>query len=143
MQTAQGLAPSVGLAEKIEQALLFLWCVTPARVLRVAKAMNGSLNRVLLIGCELATLGGDEGAMGLSGPVKSALGYRCKALPSFNPASGIDGLLRFRPIFSQGFVAITQCPYASDRKSGSGHSKSFYFCIPKQSKTDDQSYLLK
>ena len=45
----------------------------PLNVLRMAKAMNGSLNRVMLIGCEPATLGGDEGAMGLSAPVERAL----------------------------------------------------------------------
>ena len=45
----------------------------PMNVLRMAKAMNGSLNRVLLIGCEPATLGGDEGCMGLSEPVEMSV----------------------------------------------------------------------
>lgn len=45
----------------------------PINVLRMARAMNGSLNRVLLIGCEPATLGGDEGCMGLSEPVEKAV----------------------------------------------------------------------
>jgi hydrogenase maturation protease len=47
--------------------------MNPMNVLRMAKAMNGALNRVLLVGCEPATLGGDEGCMGLSWPVESAL----------------------------------------------------------------------
>ena len=33
----------------------------PLNVLRMARAMNGSLGRVLLVGCEPATLGGEEG----------------------------------------------------------------------------------
>ena len=47
--------------------------MNPMNVLRMAKAMNGSLNQVLLIGCEPATLGGDEGRMGLSEPVEQAI----------------------------------------------------------------------
>jgi hydrogenase maturation protease len=45
----------------------------PMNVLRMAKAMNGSLNNVLLIGCEPATFGGDEGCMGLSEQVNKAV----------------------------------------------------------------------
>jgi hydrogenase maturation protease len=45
----------------------------PMNVLRMARAMNGPLKRVLLIGCEPATLGGDEGHMGLSAPVDAAV----------------------------------------------------------------------
>jgi hydrogenase maturation protease len=45
----------------------------PLAVLRMAAAMNGSLNRVLLVGCEPSSLGGDEGYMGLSQPVEAAV----------------------------------------------------------------------
>ena len=45
----------------------------PLAVLRMAAAMNGSLHRVLLVGCEPASLGGDEGCMGLSEPVEAAV----------------------------------------------------------------------
>jgi hydrogenase maturation protease len=47
--------------------------MNPINVLRMAKAMNGSLNQVLLIGCEPANLGGDEGCMGLSRQVEAAV----------------------------------------------------------------------
>jgi hydrogenase maturation protease len=47
--------------------------MNPINVLRMAKAMNGSLKRVLLVGCEPETLGGDEGYMGLSEVVESAV----------------------------------------------------------------------
>jgi hydrogenase maturation protease len=45
----------------------------PMNVLRMASAMNGSLRRVLLVGCEPEDLGGDEGRMGLSPVVEAAL----------------------------------------------------------------------
>jgi hydrogenase maturation protease len=45
----------------------------PLTVLRMAAAMNGPLNRVLLVGCEPQSLGGDEGYMGLSEPVEGAV----------------------------------------------------------------------
>ncbi len=45
----------------------------PLNVLRMAAAMNGSLKRVLLVGCEPASLGGEEGYMGLSEPVEAAV----------------------------------------------------------------------
>ena len=45
----------------------------PLTVLRMARALNGFMGRVLLVGCEPATLGGDEGHMGLSEPVEKAV----------------------------------------------------------------------
>jgi len=45
----------------------------PLHVLRMAAAMNGSLNRVLLVGCEPESLGRDEGYMGLSKSVEAAV----------------------------------------------------------------------
>lgn len=45
----------------------------PLNVLRMANSMNGPLKRVLLVGCEPATLGGEEGQMGLSVEVERAV----------------------------------------------------------------------
>jgi hydrogenase maturation protease len=45
----------------------------PVNVLRMASAMNGSLNRVLVVGCEPGFLGGEEGFIGLSEPVETAV----------------------------------------------------------------------
>jgi hydrogenase maturation protease len=45
----------------------------PINVLRMAKAMNGTLNQILLVGCEPSTLGGDEGHLGLSEAVENAV----------------------------------------------------------------------
>ncbi len=55
--------------------------LNPMNVLRMAKAMNGALSgamsgsfkRILLVGCEPETLGGDEGQMGLSDAVEAAV----------------------------------------------------------------------
>jgi hydrogenase maturation protease len=46
----------------------------PMNVLRMAKAMQAPLKHILLIGCEPAYLGGDDGHMGLSEPVGAAVG---------------------------------------------------------------------
>jgi hydrogenase maturation protease len=54
----------------------------PMNVLRMASAMHGPLKRVLLIGCEPASLGGDEGHMGLSEPVELAVEEAVKAAES-------------------------------------------------------------
>jgi hydrogenase maturation protease len=45
----------------------------PLNVLRLAKTMDGRLKKVLLVGCEPQTLGGEEGQMGLSAPVEAAV----------------------------------------------------------------------
>ena len=41
-------------------------------VIRTAKSMGGPLKRILLVGCEPATLGPEEGQLGLSEQVESA-----------------------------------------------------------------------
>src|SRR5579863_3601796 len=48
--------------------------MNPMNVLRLAKAMNGAKNRILLVGCEPLNLGGDEGHMCLSETVEAAVG---------------------------------------------------------------------
>ena len=47
--------------------------MSPVNVLRMAVAMRAPLKRVLVVGCEPATFGGDEGTMGLSARVEAAL----------------------------------------------------------------------
>jgi hydrogenase maturation protease len=46
--------------------------MNPMRALGLAKSMNGELKRVLLVGCEPATFGPEEGHMGLSEEVEAA-----------------------------------------------------------------------
>jgi hydrogenase maturation protease len=52
--------------------------MNPMNVLRMAKAMQAPLERILLIGCEPAYLGGDDGQMGLSEPVEAAVSEAVK-----------------------------------------------------------------
>jgi hydrogenase maturation protease len=47
--------------------------MNPMMVIRAAQAMNGSLKKILLLGCEPATFGPEEGQMGLSEAVSSAV----------------------------------------------------------------------
>jgi hydrogenase maturation protease len=47
--------------------------MNPMRVLALTRAMDGELKRVLLVGCEPATLGPEEGHMGLSATVEAAV----------------------------------------------------------------------
>jgi hydrogenase maturation protease len=47
--------------------------MNPLNVLRMATAMHGRLKRVLLVGCEPATFGGEDGKMGLSPAVESGV----------------------------------------------------------------------
>jgi hydrogenase maturation protease len=48
--------------------------MNPMKVLAMVKSMGGELKRILLVGCEPATLGPEEGLMGLSEPVEAAVG---------------------------------------------------------------------
>lgn len=54
----------------------------PMNVLRMARAMHAPLKKVMLIGCEPATLGGDEGYIGLSTPVQAAVEEAVRATES-------------------------------------------------------------
>jgi hydrogenase maturation protease len=47
--------------------------MNPLHVLRLATSVGGPLKRVLLVGCEPATLGPEEGQMGLSGAVEAVI----------------------------------------------------------------------
>jgi hydrogenase maturation protease len=56
--------------------------MNPMNVLRMAKAMQAPLKHILLIGCEPAYLGGDDGHMGLSEPVEAAVNEAVKTAHS-------------------------------------------------------------
>jgi hydrogenase maturation protease len=60
-------------AESGQDSFVQPHAMNPVNVLRMAKAMHGPLQHVLLVGCEPADCGGDEGQMGLSPPVKAAV----------------------------------------------------------------------
>jgi len=56
-----------------QQATVEAHSMNPLNVLRLATSMGGPLKRVLLVGCEPATLGPEEGQMGLSEPVEAVV----------------------------------------------------------------------
>jgi hydrogenase maturation protease len=56
--------------------------MNPLNVLRMATSMGGELKRVLLVGCVPATLGPEEGEMGLSEPVAAAVDEAVKLVQS-------------------------------------------------------------
>lgn len=47
--------------------------MNPMKVLSVAKTMGAEFKRLLVVGCEPETLGGEDGLMGLSAPVQNAV----------------------------------------------------------------------
>ena len=56
--------------------------MNPINVLRMAAGMGGELKRILLVGCVPATLGPEEGQMGLSEPVAAAVDDAVKLVAS-------------------------------------------------------------
>jgi hydrogenase maturation protease len=56
--------------------------MNPMNVLRMAVSMGASLKGILLVGCEPATLGPEEGQMGLSEPVEKAVDEAVNLLDS-------------------------------------------------------------
>jgi len=55
------------------QAVVEAHAMNPMNVLRMARAMNIEVKNMLLVGCEPETLGGEEGQMGLSAAVETAV----------------------------------------------------------------------
>jgi hydrogenase maturation protease len=47
--------------------------MNPMAVLRTVKSMGGGLSKTLIVGCEPADLGSEEGKLGLSEPVEAAV----------------------------------------------------------------------
>jgi hydrogenase maturation protease len=55
------------------QTIVDAHAMNPIHVLRMAKSMNGTLGKILLIGCEPQTFGPEEGQLGLSDCVEASL----------------------------------------------------------------------
>ena len=65
-----------------QAAMIEPHAMNPLNVLRMAASIGGELKRVLLVGCVPATLGPEEGQMGLSEPVSAALDEAAKLVDS-------------------------------------------------------------
>ena len=60
-------------APEADQTSVDAHSMNPMNVIRMAKSMGGELKKILLFGCEPATLGPEEGQMGLSEPVAAGV----------------------------------------------------------------------
>lgn len=69
-------------AESAQDSFVQPHAMNPMNVLRMAAAMHGPLKRVLLVGCEPATFGGEEGKIGLSAPVGAAVAEAARVVTS-------------------------------------------------------------
>jgi len=76
------IEPDLGKLDEPQPGMIETHGMNPLNVLRMAAAMGGGLRKVLLIGCEPETLGGDEGKMGLSGPVEAAVDEAVRLIAS-------------------------------------------------------------
>lgn len=61
------------IKSELSQPAVDAHAMNPASVLRLAQSMGPVSSRILLVGCEPADLGGDEGNIGLSEPVSVAV----------------------------------------------------------------------
>ncbi len=81
--TLYTIEPELGEIENIEAgAVVDAHSMNPMKVLSMVKSMGGEFKKILLVGCEPATFGPQEGQMGLSEPVATAVGEAVKIVES-------------------------------------------------------------
>jgi hydrogenase maturation protease len=80
--TVYVIEPSLDAVDNQEQSMVDAHSMNPMNVIRLARAMNAPIKRLLLVGCEPETLGGEEGAMGLSASVEAAVDVAVKQISS-------------------------------------------------------------
>jgi hydrogenase maturation protease len=66
----------------MQQGFIEPHAMNPINVLRMAASMGGQLKRILVVGCVPATVGPEEGQMGLSEPVAAAVDDAVKLIDS-------------------------------------------------------------
>lgn len=75
--TLYTIEPALAEIENIEAgargAMIDAHSMDPMKVLSMVKSMGGTFKKILLVGCEPATFGPEEGQMGLSEPVAAAV----------------------------------------------------------------------
>ena len=81
--TLYTIEPALDEIENIEAgAMVDAHSMNPMAVLSMVKSMGGQFKKILLVGCEPATLGPEEGQMGLSEPVAAAVPEAVKVVES-------------------------------------------------------------
>jgi hydrogenase maturation protease len=71
--TVYVVEPNLAALEQLQQGFVETHGMHPMNVLKMAKSMNAQVKRVFVVGCEPASLGGEEGAIGLSAVVEASL----------------------------------------------------------------------
>jgi hydrogenase maturation protease len=71
--TLYTIEPSPPILKHSDEAAMNAHAMDPANVFRAVQAMGGELGPILLVGCEPADLGGEDGRMGLTPPVAEAV----------------------------------------------------------------------
>ena len=72
--TLYTIEPALDEIENIEAgAMVDAHSMDPMKVLSMVKSMGGQFKKILLVGCEPATFGPEEGQMGLSEPVAASV----------------------------------------------------------------------
>src|SRR5271169_6214161 len=80
--TVSLVEPDLSKLDEPQQGVVDAHGMNPMNVLRMVSAMNGGLKKILLVGCEPSTLGGEQGHMGLSEPVEAAVDEAVKVVAS-------------------------------------------------------------
>lgn len=81
--TLYTIEPALDEIENLESgALVDAHSMNPVKVLSMVKSMGGQFKKILLVGCEPATFGPEEGQMGLSEPVAAAVAEAVKVVES-------------------------------------------------------------
>lgn len=73
--TLYTIEPDLGGLDSLDEQAMMVepHGMNPMKVLGMVKSMGGELKRILLVGCEPATLGPEEGQMGLSEEVEAVV----------------------------------------------------------------------
>jgi hydrogenase maturation protease len=72
--TLYTIEPALEEIESIDGAgVVDAHSMDPMKVLSMVKSMGGQFKKILLVGCEPATFGPEEGQMGLSAPVEASV----------------------------------------------------------------------
>jgi hydrogenase maturation protease len=71
--TVYTIEPELRPAAPDEDVAVNAHTMNPANVFRMVRMMGGEMGRVLLVGCEPADLGGEDGRIGLTAPIADAV----------------------------------------------------------------------
>jgi hydrogenase maturation protease len=80
--TVYVIEPDLSEIQSLESAPAEGHSMNPLSVLRLAISMGAQLKQIVLVGCEPAFLGGEEGHMGLSAPVDAAVDEAVRVVES-------------------------------------------------------------